>query len=129
MTKDEALKLALEALEKKAGSWGVGHEALNNAAVAAIKEALAQPEQESTTDMMMALADRLGELPDDVDPRAWEHLLVYAPKRKPLTDMQKGFMVMEHLGPNALTGGKMSVFEAFQLGIDSAEAAHDIKEK
>ena len=42
----------------------------------------AQPEQESTADMMMGLADRLGELPDDVDPRAWEHLLVYAPKRE-----------------------------------------------
>lgn len=43
-------------------------------------------ELESTTDMMMALADRLGELPDDVDPRAWEHLLVYAPKREQMTD-------------------------------------------
>lgn len=42
----------------------------------------AQPKQESTADMMMGLADRLGELPDDVEPRAWEHLLVYAPKRK-----------------------------------------------
>jgi hypothetical protein len=39
-------------------------------------------ELKSTTDMMMELADRLGELPDDVDPRAWEHLLVYAPKRE-----------------------------------------------
>ena len=38
-------------------------------------------ELKSTTDMMMELADRLGELPDDVDPRAWEHLLVYAPKQ------------------------------------------------
>jgi len=38
---------------------------------------------ESTTDMMMELADRLGELPDDIDPRAWSHLLVYAPKPKP----------------------------------------------
>jgi hypothetical protein len=36
---------------------------------------------ESTTDMMMELAERLGELPDDVDPRAWSHLLVYAPQR------------------------------------------------
>jgi hypothetical protein len=40
-----------------------------------------QRDLESTTDMMMELADRLGELPDDVDPRAWEHLLVYAPQR------------------------------------------------
>jgi len=37
---------------------------------------------ESTTDMMMELADRLGGLPDDIDPRAWGHLLVYAPKKQ-----------------------------------------------
>jgi hypothetical protein len=51
---------------------------------------IAPPKRElkSTADMMMELADRLGELPDDVDPRAWEHLLVYAPKRHPLTDEQ-----------------------------------------
>jgi hypothetical protein len=47
-----------------------------------------QRQLESTTDMMMELADRLGELPDDIDPRAWEHLLVYAPQRHPLTDAQ-----------------------------------------
>jgi hypothetical protein len=45
-------------------------------------------ELESTTDMMMELADRLGELPDDIDPRAWSHLLVYASQRQPLTDEQ-----------------------------------------
>lgn len=39
---------------------------------------------ESTTDMMMELVERLGELPVDVDPRAWSHLLVYAPQRQPL---------------------------------------------
>jgi len=48
---------------------------------------------ESTTDMMLELADRLGGLPDDIDPRAWEHLLVYAPKRQPLTDAQIWQMV------------------------------------
>ena len=46
-------------------------------------------ELKSTTDMMMELADRLGELPDDVDPRAWEHLLVYAPKQKPVMEYDK----------------------------------------
>ena len=41
----------------------------------------------SVSDDMMNLADRLGELPY-VDPRAWKHLLVYAPQpaRQPLTD-------------------------------------------
>ena len=45
-----------------------------------------QRQFESTTDMMMALADRLGELPDDVDPRAWEHLLAYAPNSASVTE-------------------------------------------
>lgn len=44
--KDKALKLALDALEKKAGSWGVGQEILNNAAITSIREALSQPAQE-----------------------------------------------------------------------------------
>jgi len=42
-----------------------------------------QRKLKSTTDMMMELADRLGELPDDIDPRAWSHLLVYAPEAQP----------------------------------------------
>jgi hypothetical protein len=37
------------------------------------------------TDMLMECADRLGENPRaNVDPRAWEHLLVYAPKPHPV---------------------------------------------
>ena len=124
MTKDEALKIALDALEK---SWNpqipsADRESTAKEAMDAIKEILAQPVQpeqepvawqhsptgviwsayprgyqdvvplytsppqrqlESTTDMMMGLAERLGELPDDVDPRAWSHLLVYAPQRQP----------------------------------------------
>ena len=39
-----------------------------------------------------------------------------------------GDMVIEHLGPAALTGGKMSVYDAFLLGIAAAEAAHGIKQ-
>ena len=123
MTKDEALKLALEALEKpRPGvrtdfSDAMAYRENVTTATNALREALAQPEQEpvaiqvgrvywegdklmavpmappqrdleSTTDMMMELADRLGELPDDVDPRAWSHLLVYAPQRQPLTDAE-----------------------------------------
>lgn len=44
---------------------------------------------QSVTDDMMNLADRLGVEYDDVDPKAWKHLSVYAPKpakREPLTD-------------------------------------------
>ena len=56
MTKDEALKLALEALEKKAGSWGVGQEMLNKAAIAAIKEALEQSVQQVQKDELAGVA-------------------------------------------------------------------------
>lgn len=112
MTKDEALKLALmqRAFEKTTGRHDAWTNPVlrvsRNAFVAGWEAALPQPEQEpvailfgtlpvydttpppqrhleSTTDMMMELADRLGELPDDVDPRAWSHLLVYAPQRQP----------------------------------------------
>lgn len=38
---------------------------------------------QSVSDDMMDLADRLGSEFDDVDPRAWKHLLVYAPKAAP----------------------------------------------
>lgn len=51
-----------------------------------------------------------------------------APARKPLTDEQFNLLVMEHLGPHALTGGKMSVYDAFLKGIRATEAAHGIKE-
>jgi hypothetical protein len=45
MTKDEALKLALEALEHHSAPY-LHHEAEYQKAITAIKEALAQPEQE-----------------------------------------------------------------------------------
>lgn len=41
----------------------------------------AKPTVESVTDCMMNLVDRLGHEASDVDARAWEHLLVYAPKQ------------------------------------------------
>jgi hypothetical protein len=39
-----------------------------------------------------------------------------------LTEEERGFLILENLGPAALTGGKMSVLEAFTLGIDAIEA-------
>jgi len=45
MTKDEALKLALVTLERTGNIAGFAHER-EQAAIAAIREALAQPEQE-----------------------------------------------------------------------------------
>ena len=77
-----------------------------------------QRDLESTTDMMMELADRLGELPDDIDPRAWEHLLVYAPKRQPMTDEDLDLMCEKALFCRI----------SFQQFARSIEAAHNIKE-
>ena len=48
-------------------------------------------------------------------------------QRKPLTDEESNRLVMEHLGPHALTGGKMSVYDAFLLAIRATEAK--LKEK
>lgn len=48
------------------------------------------------------------------------------PARRPLTDHQRGDLVLEHLGPAALTGGKMSVYDAFLTGLSAAERAHGI---
>ena len=55
---------------------------------------------QSVTDDMMNLADRLGSEYDDVDPKAWKHLLVYAPqpKREPLTDEEIAELMMKHWG-------------------------------
>ena len=44
-----------------------------------------------------------------------------------LTDEEYNRLVMEHLGPHALTGGKMSVYDAFLLAIRATEAK--LKEK
>jgi hypothetical protein len=45
----------------------------------------------------------------------------------PMTDDERGFACIEHLGPHSLTGGKMSIIEAFARGIDAAEAHHGVK--
>ena len=52
------------------------------------------PMARSIDDEMMDLVDRLGAL-EPVDPRAWKHLLVYAPKTDPVrltrVDIEKAF--------------------------------------
>lgn len=40
------------------------------------------PESKSLTDELMDCVDRLGSESDDVDPRVWDHLLVYVPTDK-----------------------------------------------
>lgn len=44
-----------------------------------------------------------------------------------LTDEEYNRLVMKHLGPHALTGEKMSVYDAFLLAIRATEAK--LKEK
>ena len=43
------------------------------------------PAAKSVSDEMMDLVDRLGSEAEDVDPRAWEHLMVYAPQNPRFT--------------------------------------------
>ena len=91
MTKDEALKLALDALEADEFDMVVdknGHMVYRiEAAITAIKEALAQPEQEPVAWMR--------EDEDCTDCIVWEQteehtipLYTSPPQRKPLTDEQ-----------------------------------------
>ncbi|MGH7292002.1 MAG: hypothetical protein ACREJT_12370, partial [Myxococcota bacterium] len=47
-------------------------------------QAAAEPVNKTVSDEMMNLADRLASEADEVDPRAWAHLLVYAPKPEPV---------------------------------------------
>jgi hypothetical protein len=48
----------------------------------AILDAIPLKWARSISDEMMDLVDRLGSEAADVDPRAWAHLLVYAPKQE-----------------------------------------------
>jgi len=48
------------------------------------------------------------------------------PERVPMTDEALWTAVIEHLGPEALSGGRMSILDAFHLGITVAEAHHGI---
>lgn len=61
MTKDEALRLALEALENHCGNYKLDDAGCErwNKAVAAIKEALSQPEQEPVALVVSTAPDRI----------------------------------------------------------------------
>lgn len=75
----QAAQQALEALEWSWGGEPMG--TLERDAITALRAALAEPEQaRSLTDELMDCVDRLGSEFDKVDPRVWDHLLVYAPK-------------------------------------------------
>lgn len=46
--------------------------------------------------------------------------------REPMTDEQRGTFIIEHFGPHALAGDRMSIFDAVNKTIDELEARHNI---
>ena len=88
MTKDEALKLALEALEYRPLGATSGEKDLNDRAITAIQEALAQPEQEpigwTSRDYVTGDVKVLWGRQPPLGP-----LYTTPPNRKPLTNEQK----------------------------------------
>ena len=123
----EALKLALEALEclkrdfdADQFEWGIADEAIT-----AIKEALAQPEQEP-----VAVRDAREWEKVDMREHAEGNLGIGTappPKRKPLTDKQilADETLRYYFGQN---GGAGPVSKQGRKVVDAIEAAHGIKE-
>ena len=119
-THKEALTLALEALEEiHVGNMTPMAEANWNKAITAIKEALAQPEQEPYGYLKLNTGKFVNEV-EGLNPmtdKRYLPLYTTQPQRKPLTDEQKLALCKQF--PDHLT------FNA----IEAIEAAHGIKEK
>jgi hypothetical protein len=47
-------------------------------------------------------------------------------ERAPITEFQRGTLLIEYMGPDALAGRQMSLIDAFHLGIEAAERHHGI---
>ena len=148
MTKDEALKLALEALERSVATCFdqrshyevMGRpEHFVNKAIIAIKEALAQPEQEPVGQLLEDAFGR-GQVmwfnkPKDesmlyITPQSEKYPQIainpeivgyVAPQRKPLTHEQR-FDLLTKFEPYKNKWGAPAIL------IDMVEAAHNIKE-
>ena len=111
-TQTEALKLALEALELDSFYGTKKQEAIT-----AIKEALAQPEQEPVAHMNQHGVIHEAGYPWGPTNRL-EPLYTTPPQRKPLTDEQRKEIAKGWRGRNWTVGDI----------IDAIEAAHGIKE-
>lgn len=110
----------------------------------------AQPEQDPVAYVIRTLSGK--SISDEIAPTRWSTFeskieklradpwvqngiaeiipLYTAPQKREwqgLTDEEYNRLVMEHLGPHALTGGKISVYDAFLLAIRATEAK--LKEK
>ena len=94
---------------------------------------------QSVTDDMMNLADRLGSEYDDVDPKAWKHLLVYTPQptkpAEPLTDEELALDLLEIMFVSYENGvscyedpenGEGYVGQAFRLDDETFHACADL---
>ena len=79
MSKDQALRLALEALLEY-------QDHLRGQAITAIKQALAQPEPEPVAWQWLNTAHFRKKLPKNAEKGAWNPLYTSPPKREPLTD-------------------------------------------
>ena len=84
----EAMQMALEALENAGEAvyarGGIAAVGSLNIAAKALRQALKTKYEQarSLTDELMDCVDRLGSEADTVDPRVWQHLLVYAPQKQ-----------------------------------------------
>ena len=117
MTK-EAMKLALEALKR-------GESQLRWEAVAAIEEALAQPEQEPVACVQDLDEVKRKHLVYEKGMDWKDPLYTTPPQRKPLTDEQIEPIAIDVLGYGALRKQDM---ELFTESVRAVEAAHGIKE-
>ena len=116
----EALKLALEALELCNGAETVeGVVIYTDKAITAIKEALAQPEQEPVGQLLEDAFGR-GQVMWFNKPKDESMLYTTPPQRKPLTDEE-----IQNILPD--DGTPMSLGEAFVKFARAIEAAHGIK--
>ena len=117
MTQTEALKLALEALQDAARHLHPAPK--QNSAITAIKEALAQPEQEPVAITITGKLGNIYSFTGDYSLKKGDKVYTTPPQRKPLTDEQ-----IAHATAPVFMGGKPSL-----TGIARAiEAAHGIKE-
>jgi hypothetical protein len=120
MTKDEALRLALEALEEITRRNQSDHQAeIADEAITAIKAAL-EAKDEPVAWMYSPTGALFDICPNDADEGEFLPLYTTPPQRKPLTDEE----IIDHFQTNVDTGFLLS----FVDGVRYAEAAHGIKE-
>ena len=126
MTKDEALKLALEALEEIADEVFSPYDNKLGGAILAIREALAQPEQEPVATVTSESANPNISMSWWHEPALPVGTKLYAslPANKPLTNEEMQSVIETALG---LPKNYMPLDNSMKLG-RAIEQAHGIKE-